>query len=758
MRLFRRRAPTLFLAIVAPASTFNAAMTWASIGKEAGAVPSRLLDETHRLFNAAEPHVIFWRDAAAWCPFCEMTWLLLEQMRVPYQVKTVPLRQYMLPGDQKDPSYLAMVGPDGVVPGVQFLDDDGKTFGPAVQSVERIFDELEQRFPEAFPSGPNPTVRARACEGEMSIFGRLRVARRSYEACAGAADGPGAAALGPPLSGALQDLDALLAGVERDMEGSVGGGWIGGAQPSVADLMLLPFLERTAAVVPYFFGTRVLASRADVPFARAARYLERARASSDVYAELCSDSTTLARTNCRYAQAGAAPRYSVPLIAVDRAAAAAIDGTSAATRNRWAAEATEVAKREAAARLASKPERVVAFARRCSLPHGDDAVDGDAATKAALRAVGTLLVDPTTSDASAPTSATILQRDAEVAADALRETYSADALASAAAALDALSLNVGVPRDMATGAACALRSHCRLVSAALREVGFNEAAARLRRLGSTRDNVLVIIDFDLTLTTGTSDECHDIVGESPLMPPALRSAFEPLLDFSKPFPPELEGDRWWARANALIIEHGAEISASTFRAVCDAAPVELRPGANELLCRLRELGVPVLIVSAGVSDVIEAVLDASGVPRGDETLLAVSSNKLIFGFAQGEREGGGAGEGEGEGAVVGVEPAQPITSLNKGMTFERNRQWLEQLHASRTTLLVVGDRISDLKVAAGAPEGYEAVGIGIFNDTPHGAQPAFEDFAAQFDCTVRGDEGSLDALRELVEGLGDVSA
>ena len=47
------------------------------------------------------------------------------------------------------------------------------------------------------------------------------------------------------------------------------------------------------------------------------------------------------------------------------------------------------------------------------------------------------------------------------------------------------------------------------------------------------------------LQDGTSDECHDIVGASPQLPADLRAAFAPLLDFSKPFPPELDGDRWW---------------------------------------------------------------------------------------------------------------------------------------------------------------------------------------------------------------------
>ena len=82
-------------------------------------------------------------------------------------------------------------------------------------------------------------------------------------------------------------------------------------------------------------------------------------------------------------------------------------------------------------------------------------------------------------------------------------------------------------------------------------------------------------------------------------------------------------------------------------------------------------------------------------------------------------------------------------------------RWFEETHADRRTLLVVGDRVSDLKVASGAPGGYSTASVGIFNDTPHGPQPAFEEFEGHFDAVIRGDEGSLDPIRsELVEGLG----
>eukprot|EP00966_Prymnesium_polylepis_P011266 259508-Prymnesium_polylepis.1 len=173
----------------------------------------------------------------------------------------------MLKGEQKDPEYTRQVGLDGVVPGIQFRrhGTDG-AFVDAIQGVERIFRELRTRFPEAFPHA-DAAIAARACEGPASIFGRLRVARRAYEACAGAS-GPDPLALG--LAGALSDLDALLA--------ETGGPFVGGAHPTAADLMLLPLLERTEAVVPYFYGDAALAA---LPFERAATMLRAARARRD---------------------------------------------------------------------------------------------------------------------------------------------------------------------------------------------------------------------------------------------------------------------------------------------------------------------------------------------------------------------------------------------------------------------------------------------------------------------------------------------
>ena len=76
----------------------------------------------------------------------------------------------------------------------------------------------------------------------------------------------------------------------------------------------------------------------------------------------------------------------------------------------------------------------------------------------------------------------------------------------------------------------------------------------------------------------------------------------------------------------MMIKHRTPPRALIPRLVREARMVP-RPGALELLKRLAELKVPVLIVSAGVSDVIEEFLRQHGLLSENVT---VCSNRLNY--------------------------------------------------------------------------------------------------------------------------------
>ena len=247
---------------------------WSAIAAAAGAPAPRLAEEKERLFGAAKPKVVFWRDNSMWCPYCARLWLLLEALRVPYTTKTIPLSRYLKPGEKKPAEYTSQV-PSGVVPALQFEQADG-TYGPAVDGVARLFDALLSDAATAAP--PSEALEA--------VLPRFEMARRGYEACAGAPTrlAPDAC-FDMGVGEACARLESALAGYDFTFPR--------GLSPS--DCKLLPLLERLEAVLPYFFGDGAFER---LPFGRARAYLEGARAHT-FFGAIASDRTTLARTNLR---------------------------------------------------------------------------------------------------------------------------------------------------------------------------------------------------------------------------------------------------------------------------------------------------------------------------------------------------------------------------------------------------------------------------------------------------------------------------
>ena len=269
---------------------------------------------------------------------------------------------------------------------------------------------------------------------------------------------------------------------------------------------------------------------------------------------------------------------------------------------------------------------------------------------------------------------------------------------------------------------------------------------------ASHQQVLVVSDFDLTLTAGGSAQCHDVLGDHPALP-ELHEDFSELLDFSKPHPAELAGDGWWVRANEIIVKSRIRLRGLLPRLVRERTrshgSMEPRPGGVELLRRCAELRVPVLVVSAGFCDVIEHWLSVhGGMPpedADDECLVRVSSNRLRF--------------ADDDDRVRAVTPTPPVTSMTKDRTYERNAAWFEA-HASRRTLLVLGDRVSDLDVLKGVPPSRfdRIVRVGVRNDVPEWDQPKeVDDFRAAFDVVVVGDRGSLEPVATLLDDLDSYS-
>jgi len=110
---------------------------------------------SQRLFDLPDgeaPRLTLFRDTAAWCPYCEKVWLVLEEKRVPYEVKKVNMNCY---GDK--PAWFWAIQPSGGIP-VAKLDGQARPlhFPDTPQSPPKIpLPKLDgQARPLHFPDTP----------------------------------------------------------------------------------------------------------------------------------------------------------------------------------------------------------------------------------------------------------------------------------------------------------------------------------------------------------------------------------------------------------------------------------------------------------------------------------------------------------------------------------------------------------------------------------------------------------------------------
>jgi len=107
-------------------------------------------DAKIRLFGSkGEPRVVFYRDTAAWCPYCQKVWILLEEKQIPYKIEKINMRSY---GD-KPASYLKLV-PNGLLPAISI---DGRFQTESLDimlNLDRTFTEPNHK--SMWPDSNNP--------------------------------------------------------------------------------------------------------------------------------------------------------------------------------------------------------------------------------------------------------------------------------------------------------------------------------------------------------------------------------------------------------------------------------------------------------------------------------------------------------------------------------------------------------------------------------------------------------------------------
>ncbi|XP_010263059.1 PREDICTED: 7-methylguanosine phosphate-specific 5'-nucleotidase [Nelumbo nucifera] len=229
----------------------------------------------------------------------------------------------------------------------------------------------------------------------------------------------------------------------------------------------------------------------------------------------------------------------------------------------------------------------------------------------------------------------------------------------------------------------------------------------------------VIADFDATLTKYRINGCcgqtsHNLLQQSnpeyDIKRQELYEYYHPL-EFSPIIPIEEKTKlmvEWWEKTHALLIEGG--LTCDDIKKSVESATIEFREGVFELFEFLEEIGVPVLIFSAGLADIIEEVLRQK--LRKSFKNIKIVSNRMIF---------------SKDGHLVSFK-GKTIHVLNKN---EHALDMAAPLHdhlggndgpindnasvKKRTNVLLLGDHMGDLGMSDGL--NYEnRIAVGFLND------------------------------------------
>mmetsp|Transcript_34491 Transcript_34491/g.78726 ORF Transcript_34491/g.78726 Transcript_34491/m.78726 type:complete len:883 (+) Transcript_34491:54-2702(+) len=175
-----------------------------------------------------------------------------------------------------------------------------------------------------------------------------------------------------------------------------------------------------------------------------------------------------------------------------------------------------------------------------------------------------------------------------------------------------------------------------------------EWEAKLRRtVEAGREKVALLLDFDRTITRCFKDDglrsldCHDILASIPKITSECKRMMERLVE--KYYPIEIDPNlsneekiphmvEWYSLVNHLLENQRLEPD-DVRTAVADCKDFMLRRGVEDLIRTASTKGIPIIIISAGLGNIIEEVVEqrvwpATGLTGNPWDSMRVLSNNL----------------------------------------------------------------------------------------------------------------------------------
>eukprot|EP01039_Chlorochromonas_danica_P004478 gene4478-4906_t len=183
------------------------------------------------------PRLVFYRDTAGWCPYCQKVWIFLEEKGIPYQVEKINMRCY---GDK--PSWFLDMVPSGLLPVIRL--DNGQVVTESLDimlGLDRAFPAPD--YPTMWPSN-DAKVEARA----MKL---MKLERELYAAWCGLLFYPSPVT----QSSSRRRLEEGFTMMNKELEVTSSPWFLDDL--SIVDITYISHMERMCATVAYWNGWKI---------------------------------------------------------------------------------------------------------------------------------------------------------------------------------------------------------------------------------------------------------------------------------------------------------------------------------------------------------------------------------------------------------------------------------------------------------------------------------------------------------------------
>lgn len=242
---------------------------------------------------------------------------------------------------------------------------------------------------------------------------------------------------------------------------------------------------------------------------------------------------------------------------------------------------------------------------------------------------------------------------------------------------------------------------------------------KIEKLKNVKD-YSVIIDFDHTLTTGNSNTSYGIIpsylgGEVQEEREKIFNHYRPIeLDYTISCQEKETLMKQWAQSSfTLLSKHTTK---DIVNKAVENANLTLRPGTKEWFERMHKENIPVIVMSAGIGNIIECFLEKQGV---------LYSNVIIFSnFFTFSKDGK---------AYIDIENVIPTANKDYKLLPENIKQIIEK---SRKVLLF-GDIIEDIQMI-NKEQRDKTITIGFLD---HNISENLTTYLANYDVVLTDKEG-----------------